>query len=193
MTRVLTHQASHTYGVLDPLVIERRDTKFVHASLSAARNVVMLPQGGYVDRGGTTRMNLLRYKLAAIALTAGMLSAPNGGTVANLLDGNPATAFTTGAVAGDPFVVVNIDLGAATNVCALDVTGFKAGTAARNDCVAAQYLDGAQWRNFCDPFHLRLSEARTRRFALRPEAGNVQARYLRLVVTGGSGPGTIAA
>lgn len=191
MVRVLTQQASHTYGVLDQLVIERRDTKFLAASLANAQNVIMLPQGGYVDRGGSTRMSLLRRKLAAITLTTGMLSAANGGTVANLTDGNSATVFTTAAVAADPFVVLSIDLGAPTLLCAVDLIDVEAGTAGRDECLAVQWLDGATWRNITDPF--RLDEAlRTRRFATDPAAGNITAQQLRIVVTGGAGPGTVS-
>ena len=58
--KVINTQASHTYGVLDPLVAERRDTKFVAGSLAAALNLFTLPQGGYSDRGGTSRAAILR-------------------------------------------------------------------------------------------------------------------------------------
>jgi hypothetical protein len=58
--KVINTQASHTYGVLDPLVAERRDTKFVAGSLASASNLFTLPQGGYADRGGTSRVGILR-------------------------------------------------------------------------------------------------------------------------------------
>jgi hypothetical protein len=191
MVRVLTQQASHTYGVLDPLVIERRDTKFLAASLADARNVIMLPQGGYVDRGGSTRKTLLRRKLAAVTVSAAMISAPNGGTAANLSDGNAATLFTTAAVAGDPFVVASIDFGAPMLLCAVDLFDAVAGTAGRDDCLAVQWLDGATWRNITDAFRLDLA-ARTRRFAVAPAAANITARQLRVIVSGGAGPGTVS-
>lgn len=190
MVRVLTHQASHTYGVLDPLVIERRDTKFLQASLADALNMIMLPQGGYVDRGGTTRKTLLRCKLAAVTLTTGMFTGPNGGTTGNLFDGNSATVFTTAAVAGDPFVVLAADLGTPTKICAVDLLTFNAGTAARAACLAVQWLDGATWRNIMDPLAID-TQTRTRRFATLPAAGNVTAQQIRVVVTGGAGVGTI--
>lgn len=191
MVRVLTHQASHTYGVLDPLVIERRDTKFLASSLADARNVIMLPQGGYVDRGGTTRKTLLRRKLAAVTLTAGMITAPNGGTISNLVDGNSATLFTTAAVAGDPFVVFSADLGADTDICAVDLLTFSAASAARADCLAVQWLDGATWRSIMDPLAID-TQTRTRRFATLPAAGNIRARQIRVVVIGGAGVGAIS-
>lgn len=191
MVRLLTRQASHTYGVLDPLVVERRDTKFTAASLSAALNVVMLPQGGYVDRGGSTRMTVLRRRLLAVALDVSMLSAPNGGTVAQLTDDDEATLFTTAAIAADPFVVLAIDLGAASPFNAIDLTGFKASAGVRDDCVSVQYKDGVSWIDIGAPFHLRL-EGRSRRFALPPETGNLSAQEFRVVVTGGAGPGAIS-
>lgn len=191
MVRVLTRQASHTYGVLDPLVIERRDTKFLGASLADAGNVIMLPQGGYIDRGGTTRKMLLRRKLAYVPLTVDQLSAPNGGTVANLIDSDSATVLTTGAVAGDPFVVAILDFGAPVAFCAVDLIDFKAVSLFRNDCVHVQYESGVSWIDIVAPHNLSTVN-RSRRFAQPPSAGNLTAQRLRVTITGGAGVGAIS-
>jgi len=191
MVRALTTQASHTYGVLDPLVIERRDTKFVAASLSDAVNVISLPQGGYVDRGGTTRVSFARRKLDIFTIHTAMLGAPNGGSVAVLTDGNPANTFTTGAVSGAEFIVLTIDLGAKFNVAAVDITNFSSATADRDDCFVVRYSKDGVWTDLDLPVNLRTTR-RNRRFAASPSEGFVSARYLRIVVTGGAGPGAIS-
>lgn len=191
MVRILETKASHTYGMLDPLVIERRDTKFVNASLSNALNVIVLPQGGYTDRGGSLRYSIVRRKLAAIALTSGMVTAPNGGTAANLIDASTATLFTTSAVAGDPFTVFTLDLGAATLVSAVDLNNFSCALLGRDACVNMQYYDGTNWNDFSVLQAIRTA-ARNRRFARSPSQGNVSTQQLRMLVTGGSGLGEIS-
>jgi hypothetical protein len=191
MTVTLTAKASHTYGVLDPLVIERRDTKFLQASLSDALNVIMLPQGGYMDRGGSTRKAMIRRKLASIVVTAGMFVAPNGGTIVNLLDGNDATLFTTAVVAGDPFVLWTLDLGVAQKLAAVDLFDIVAASAERNTCVQVQWLDGVTWRMLGAALDLAKSKHR-RRCAIDPTTGFFMARQLRMVITGGAGLGTIS-
>lgn len=189
MARVLTHQAAHTYGVLDPLMIERRDTKFVPGSLADALNVIMLPQGGYRDRGGTTHIKLCRRVLEAEAVTAGLITAPNGGTIANAIDDDEATLFTTAAVNADPFVVMEVDFGSAKTIAAID-THFKS-AAARDDCVKWQYFDGAAWQDFAPAVDIRATGFRRRRFAREPEAAAITRQQWRLVITGGAGPGAI--
>lgn len=194
MTRIVTEQAAHTYGVLDPLMIERRDTKFVAGGLADAENIIVLPQGGYYDRGGTTRHQVLRRSLEAVTITAGMLDGPNGGTEANLLVDDAGDVFTTGDVTGDPFVLVDIDFGAPQEITLFDVRGFHAEDNAE-DALALQYHDGAAWQDFGGAFDIPVlgdnDEPRNRRFARAPETGGVTAQEWRLVVTGGAGPGEV--
>ncbi|MEP4421048.1 MAG: hypothetical protein ABJ354_06365, partial [Nitratireductor sp.] len=118
MTKITTVQAAHSYGVLDPLVIERRDTKFVGGSLSDGRNIVLLPQGGYTDRGGTTDNGRARRLLSAVALNASITAMPNGGDENDLLAG---TAVTVSGATGSRFVLVECDFGTPTNVLFFDV------------------------------------------------------------------------
>jgi hypothetical protein len=190
MVRVLTTQASHTYGVLDPMVIERRDTKFVQASLSDSRNVVMLPQGGYVDRGGSTRKSLCRRKLQKRTITDANVYLPNGGTNTLLVDGNSATTTTTAVIAGDPFIVAEIDLTTIGSLMAIDLLDFSASAADRDSCVKVQYLSGVTWLDFASATHLRRI-TRTRRFARPPGSANLATNRVRIIITGGAGPGAI--
>lgn len=189
MARVLTHKAAHTYGVLDPLMAERSDTKFVQGSLADARNITMLPQGGYTEHGGTTHVCVTRRKPAAVAITAVMITNANGGTKANLLDGDRAVTFVTSAVNANPFVLFTVDYGAPTNLSHIDILDFKAAVA-RDSSLKVQYLDGAVWVDFAPAVHLRAT-ARNRRFARSPALGTLSLQQWRAVIVGGAGPGAI--
>lgn len=198
MPRALIHRNSHTYGVLDPLMIERRDTKFVQNSLSDARNCVVKPQGGFNDRGGTDHIALARNAMSQVTVTAGLVTAPNGGTIANLIDGDTATTFVTGAVsATDPFVLFTVTFGAATKISAVDLINVRNSTSQRDDCLKVQYFSGGVWNDFGAPQNLRstvkngINLTHTRRYATSPLAADPTVTQWRAVVTGGSGVGTI--
>ncbi|MDH3742175.1 MAG: hypothetical protein OER56_11325, partial [Hyphomicrobiales bacterium] len=188
--RVVTHANAHTFGVMDAAMAERRDTKFLQSSLSAAENVIVLPQGGYVDRGGSTHICRTRRSLDLVTVTEGMLDNPNGGTRANLLDNDTATLFTTASVNSDPFVVMLLTFVAPAAVAAIDLLDFKADVSA-DSVLEVQYNDGAGWQTFGSPVNIRTT-ARRRRFAVAPDDGNQTATDWRVVITGGPGPGAIS-
>src|SRR5687767_430302 len=108
-------------GELDPLLYDRTDLKHYYNALKTALNLEMLPQGGFRRRAGQAAISRLRRRLDPILLSAGMLTAPEGGTVANLLDGSSATALTSGAVDSDAFTILEVDLGAPKAVAAVDL------------------------------------------------------------------------
>ncbi len=162
MTKVTTVQAAHTYGVLDPHMIERRDTKFVGGSLSDGRNIVMLPQGGYTDRGGSTDIARARRKLDPVALTAGMLTLPNGGNAADLLTSDTMT--TVPAAAGERFVLFEVDLGSIQTIQFIDVGDVSISVTGALGALIAEYWDGAAWQPFGAALLITTS-LRTRRFA----------------------------
>lgn len=118
-------QNAFSKGEIDPLLWERTDLKHYYNGLKTALNVEMLPQGGFRRRPGTASLGRLRRRLEAIALTAGMLGAPNGGTAANLIDGT-SSVLTTGVVGASPFVIATVDLGSPQAVCFIDALGFTA-------------------------------------------------------------------
>ncbi|TCD15145.1 hypothetical protein [Oricola cellulosilytica] len=192
MPNVTTFQAAHTYGVLAPLTIERRDTKFVAGSLSAGERIVMLPQGGYADAGGTTDFGRARRALTEEPITAGMLTLPNGGTAANLLDDN--TDIVTSAAAGARFVLAEIDFGAVKTIHFLDITGVMMATAGAPAALIAEYWTGAAWQAFGAALKID-TVARGRRFASgAPGDGGISAQKFRFAVdatTGASGAVTV--
>jgi hypothetical protein len=184
MTKITTVQSAHSYGVLDPLVVERRDTKFVGGSLSDGRNIVILPQGGYTHRGGSTDNGRVRRALSPVAVTASDIALPNGGDEEDLLAGE---AVTIADPAGARFVLFTIDFGAATNVLFIDVLGILAADEETDDAIVAEYHDGSDWVNFGQTAKIT-TEARTRRFvAGAPGHAGVTASQFRVAVDATAG------
>lgn len=185
-------------GVLDPNLYERIDLAHYYLAVADAQNTVMRPQGGMQHRPcsiATTQR--LRRRIEPIRLTAGMITAPNSGTIANLIDQNVSTLFTTAVVSADPWVVAEINLGSAQPVAFVDVAGFNAGTAGRDDCLVVEWWDGGAWQAFAGSGDASLSprknlrtDERSRRFGTRPGA-QPTAQLFRIVVYGGTGPGVI--
>lgn len=191
MPRILKDQASHTYGVLDPLTHERRDTKFIYAGLDAdTHNVVVLPQGGYRDRGGSDRVGRARKPLTTIDLSGATIAAPNGGTAGNLTDGNDQTVLTTNSVSADPFVLFTVDLGSAVEVVAFDINGFLCASTGADDALKVQYQVGSDWLDFGSARHIR-TEARNRRFSRAPDI-NTTAQNWRCVIVGNPSIGAVS-
>lgn len=193
MARIYRTQAAHTYGVLDPLMIERRDTKFVPGSLAAAENVIVLPQGGWYARGGTERIAPLRQRLIEQTISAAWINAPNGGDPALLVDGDDTTTFVTNEVDSDSFVLFRIDFPEPTRVEAFDVTGFWSQVAV-NDALKLLWFDGSTWRDFGPhAFDLpaRIANRRNRRFALPPGETPPLATAIRAVVVNASAAGPV--
>lgn len=188
MPRVTTVQAAHTYGVLDPLVIERRDTKFLGSSLSDGDNIILLPQGGWRDRGGTLDYARARRGLTPVAIDASITSMPNGGTEADLL---AFTATTTGAASTTRFVVVEADFGTATLVHMIDVKGILIATTGASGALIAEYWNGAAWATFGTPLKLT-TDARSRRFASgAPGHAGVSATKFRIAVDATTAAGAV--
>lgn len=117
------HQANFTGGEIGPRFLGRRDLKAYASSLAYAENMLPLPQGPIVRRPGLGHLDMIRNRLEAVEITAGMLSAPNGGEVADLIGGS---GFVTATVIGtdDPHVLLQIDFGAPTAVGMIDLTDF---------------------------------------------------------------------
>jgi hypothetical protein len=189
MPRLTTVQAAHTYGVLDPHAIERRDTKFIGSSLSDGNNIVLLPQGGYTDRGGSTDVIRARRALTPVTVTSGMISLPNGGTAADLLD--PDDTITTSAASTTRFVVAEVDFGAATNVLFIDAGGVSIATTAASNALIAEYWTGSSWAAFGSPVKITLA-ALSRRFAAgAPGHAGVTANKFRLCVDATTAAGAV--
>jgi hypothetical protein len=192
MGRILEVQSTASSGEAQPLLSERRDVSFYYSALERARNVVALPQGGFSAAPGQLLEALLRNGVEAVSLAGATITAPNGGTAANLTDPDPATVLTTAAVGAGTTVAVHVDLGAPQTFCAIDVVGIFAELTARDLCLVAEWsADNAAWTAI-QTFDIDKGAAnkRSRRFA-RETGLSITARYLRIVTTGGAGLGTI--
>ena len=184
MTKITTVQSAHSYGVLDPLVVERRDTKFVAGSLSDGRNIVILPQGGYTHRGGSTDTCRVRRSLSPVAVTAAEIALPNGGDEEDLLAGVPVTIADP---AGTRFVLAAIDFADPVNVLFVDLAKILAAEDEAAGAIVVEYNDGAAWQAFGQPAKITI-EARTRRFAAgAPGHAGVTARRFRIAVDATAG------
>lgn len=184
MPRVTTVQAAHSYGVLDPLVIERRDTKFVGGSLSDGRNIILLPQGGYTDRGGTTDFGRVRRNLTQSGIEASMLSLPNGGTAGDLLAG---ATVTTGQVAGARYVLFECNFSAARLLHFIDIKDLSISTTPAEASLVAEYWNGAAWVAFGPPQRITIG-AYSRRFACgAPGHAGIAATRFRVAIDATTG------
>lgn len=171
MARRATLLSSVTKGCLDPDLSERIDLKHFYDSVADAWNCEGLPQGGFSRRAGTMLNSdadvvaaglgrRIRRRIQPIDLTAGMITLHNGGIASNLVDQDVNSLFTTTAVAGAAFVVVEFDLGGAQPVSAVDVIGFFCSDAARNNALVVEFFDGAQWREMTGGIDAGLSTRR---------------------------------
>ncbi|WP_414462958.1 hypothetical protein [Hyphomicrobium sp. DY-1] len=203
-----------TKGTLDPDLSERIDLKHYYDSLADANNMEVRPQGGYARRAGTSinsdvdvlaagLKHRLRRRIQPVNLTASMVILHNGGTAANLVDQqDQTTLFTTTAITGSAFVIVEFDLGVSLPIVFVDLTNFSVATAGVDNAIAIEYYDGASWvemRGSIDAGassrkHVRTS-ARTRRFGEWPGGPGgtvVSARNWRVVAKNAAGAGAFS-
>lgn len=113
-------QSSFVSGELSPLLKGRVDLSQYYQGVQTAKNLVIVPQGGMKRRPGTEYVQTVLNKLARNTTAA---TAPNGGTAANINDGDDSTVCTTtaGISTTNPYVVCKFDLGSATEVEFFDV------------------------------------------------------------------------
>lgn len=183
--RVKTIKTSFTAGELDPRLWFREDLKYYFNGAALLKNVLAVPQGGLRQRPGTVFFARKRKVLEGISFSGATITAPNGGTAANAIDGNPATKLTTTTSMGttSPYVILHVDFGAATEVGLVDVVNIKLSTGALTDEFRWQWSsDNSTWTDFDGTFSLA-SSVRTRRRAM-PAGSTRAARYWRLARIG---------
>jgi hypothetical protein len=186
--RFTTVANAHTHGVLDPQMRERQDTKFVAGSLDDAENIITLPQGGYVDRGGSKDFGRMRRKLQhAPALTAAMITSPSGGTTAHLVD--DASVFTVSADGGGNLSEIEINLGVPARVDFIELNGAKIihGAPAAGQTptaylveIEAEYFNGVNWVQFGQKITLRSDVLNNVRIGFSPGTAPPLAQQYRL-------------
>ncbi len=185
-----------TKGVLDPRLSERIDLAHYYDGLESALNIEVFPQGGFRRRAGTNMIARLRRRLVPIRLSSSMVQAPNGGTIAYLVDQNEKTIFRTAAATSGTFVIAQFDLGTAQDIVFVDVIDFACANGYHPRSLAVQYHDGQIWRDFgpgdgTARKGMASTSGRTRRFGGAP--GQTQRRqHWRLVTHGAANAGSIS-
>jgi hypothetical protein len=149
-------QTNFTSGELDPELRARLDIKTYYNGAEKMRNVLVIPQGGARRRPGLGYRDQLNYTLSNAAIASGQITAVNGGTVGNLIDGDLSTYLdtTTNISTTDPYVVFSVDFGAATtDPRYFDVRSFgllsNGGAAVEsiNSFYVQHSADGSTWSN----------------------------------------------
>lgn len=186
-------QTNYTSGELDPLLRVRSDTRHYFNGAEYMRNVTVLPQGAARRRPGSLFIGAISPKVTKLDLTAGgiVVTAPNGGTAGNAVDDNSATDLITSTPGTTSnFVIVHVDLLAATEILFADVRGLRvtAGAVTSDEELRIQYsTDNAVWNDLGDPFDsVGTADAQRRR------SGPQTARYWRLVRVGDTDMGANA-
>lgn len=181
-------QEAFTAGEIGPILLERKNLKYYRAGALYMRNVEVLPQGGFRQAPGFRRVAKARKALTALSIAAATLTAPSGGTAANIRDGDTATLLTTGAISGaGPVVLLTLAFAAPAAVAAVDLDAFK-GTV--TGTVSVEYQSGASWVKLAGSKALKTTD-RSRRFAAPPQAPVTAANW-RIVAEALSGSGTVS-
>ncbi len=182
--RVHTIQTSFSSGEWDPLAAEREDIESYFSSAEEMTNVVPIAISGFRRRDGTKFIQKIRNTISQISTAGATVTAPEGGTAGNAVDGDENT-FVNGNAIGviDPYVLVHVDFTTPTIVDIVDVLNISlsAGSLAGEFRVQSS-PDNAVWSDFGQPFDIDAND-RSRRRSQGPDIA-VLARYWRLVRVG---------
>ena len=131
---------------IEPKAVALNDYDLFYASLAEATNVIGIPEGGIKLRYGLRHIDRIPQKIGRIS--GGItITAPNGGTTANVNDDNETTFLVTTTPVGttNNFVVVNYDLGAPTDVMFIDAVGVTLTANSSSEFQVQTSLDGIVW------------------------------------------------
>ena len=172
-------QTAFTSGVLSPLLTGRVDLQQYYNGLSTGDNIVLLPQGGCRRRAGT---KFIDESLPVMERDTTTPTMPNGGTAANINDGDDSTTETTTTNIGtlDPYVVAQYDFSSATEIEFVDLNALRITLNSTDELKLQVSTDGATWT---DAASVPTVGTTAQDFRLRV---NSNARYLRLAKVGGT-------
>ena len=189
MPNARTVQASFTSGEFDPLLAAREDVKFYYSAAALMSDVLALPQGGFKRRPGMPHLAEHVDTLSSVSLGGANVTAPEGGTAANVHDGDETTYLTTAndIDSADPFVIAHVDFTTPTAIDFVDVVNISLAAGSFSDGLFIQYsTDDIAWSNFGPAFNVS-SDDRTRRRRGDPA---VTAQYWRVARIAGAPPTT---
>lgn len=184
MAKTRAIQNNFLSGVLSPLIKGNVTLQQYYQGLQQGENVVIVPQGGVKRRGGL-QYGIEPYNtLTRSTVTPTM---PNGGTAANINDGNTGTSTATTTPIGttNPYVIAQYDLGSAQQIVLADVKGISLSTGSSDEFQIQYSDDGTNWFGNYRPMSLN-GTAATKRFEIDTASGTSGEphRYWRLVRIG---------
>lgn len=195
--QIVRQQTNFTGGELDPKAAGRLDINAYYNGAFRLRNVIPIAHGGVTRRPGWRFLSELPGQTFKQSAGFGTESAPNGGTAANLNDGNEATTVncTTELQSVDPYVVAAIDFGSDKAVLFVDVENmFLDAGGPAGDFYIQYSLNGSDWFNFGDGEELQeLTTSGSDFIKARRWSKNTNgttARHIRVARIGGDNQGT---
>ena len=174
-------QNSFVSGELSEVIKGRTDLDQYYKGMEIATNVVTTPQGGVKRRMGSQFISTVPA-VEPFTLTANMLSASEGGTVANVLDNNTSTVLLTTDNLGtqNPYVVLTFDLASAQEIMFVDFTGIKLTEDVQGDKFFLQSsTNGSDWTSEDELPILTNVEQNIRASVVGPVQQNSYYQYAR--------------
>jgi len=170
-------------GELSPLLKGRIDLTQYYQGVQTAKNLVIVPQGGMKRRPGTEYVQTVINKLARNTTVP---TVPNGGTAANVNDGDDTTVSTTtnNISTTNPYVVCRFDLGSAKAIEFLDVRNVFLSSGTSSEFKIQYSTDDATYVDAATVPLLGVSSQNFRLFVGKT------ARYWRLARIGATDLGT---
>lgn len=184
-------QNSFVSGELSEVIKGRTDLDQYYKGMEIATNVVTTPQGGVKRRMGSQFISTVPA-VEPFTLTASMLSAPEGGVVANVLDNDTSSVLLTTDNLGtqNPYVVLTFDLASTQEIMFVDFTGIKLTADVQGDKFFLQSsTNGSDWTSEDELPILTNVEQNIRASVVGPVQQNsyyqYNRRYFRIARVGG--------
>ena len=171
-------QSSFASGELSPLILGRTDLDQYYKGGQRAENVVIIPQGGIKRRPGTKKID---EPIKIFVRKTNAPTMPNGGTAANINDGNDETYGITNANLPVDSVIAHYDFGSVTSFEFIDLKNISIQSTLNtqvNGSVSVEVsTDNVTWIYFNSILLINNEVAQNKRFVY---TGLFPVRYLRL-------------
>ena len=176
-------QNNFVSGELSPQMRGRTDINQYYQGLQTANNVVLVPQGGVKRRPGTEYIDTAPEKIINTGL--GTMTMVNGGTPANIRDGDDATVTSTTTPIGvlDPYVVAQLDVVVASTSIFIDVRGIKLSVGTSTEFKVQSSNDGTTWADVADVPLIGINPQNFRFYVPIAGLSNVYTRLARIGAT----------
>tara|TARA_R110001632_G_scaffold29126_4_gene77496 strand:+ start:1137 stop:3692 length:2556 start_codon:yes stop_codon:yes gene_type:complete len=171
-------QSSFASGELSPLILGRTDLDQYYKGGQTAENVVIVPQGGIKRRPGTKKID---EPIKIFVRKTNAPTMPNGGTAANINDGNDETYGITNANLILDSVIAYYDFGSVTSFEFIDLKNISIQSTLNtqvNSYVSVEVsTDNVTWIYFNSILLINNEVAKNKRFVY---TGSFPVRYVRL-------------